>query len=373
MNWIIYLISFIWGILCWKLVFKATKFTAYASSVMDIKQLTLNKKNLNKISFLILLLTFLTGIYLAIYGLNLIFYILLMSLVFLFIIRINIFFMNEHGTSFFIIGFILIAFLGNFTGSIASDVQSPLLLEVLFLGIFLIPYYINYKLIFNKQNKLAVILCYLEFFKKMKIKNKAVKKVGESLSLLQKVDNINVLLEKGEQNIDFLIRKKSFEKINILISSKLLSSFVQGNFNELIVRRKRLESINKFSEFLSIISSGGIGGDDFESIIRACWDIKEYEIKKEDVYKKNYELEISKSQMDSLLILREELFLLFVYKYLEIGNKNESKKIYDEFLNSLKSLITILKWRNEISGGILRVSYYEKELDEAVKLRKELF
>jgi len=143
MNWGIYLIAFIWGILCWGSLFKAVKFSEYANFVMDIKKLKPDKESLKKINFLIGILIFLAAIYYAIYGLNLTFYILLMSLAFLFIMRINALLTNTKGI-YFLIGFVLIGFLGNFTGKIAFAVQSPLLLEILFLGIFFTPYYVNY-------------------------------------------------------------------------------------------------------------------------------------------------------------------------------------------------------------------------------------
>lgn len=370
MEILTYLFAFLWGIICFGTISKVGRFMSYSEGIINLKEICPDKAQIKIIDFLMVVLIFLVGIYFAIYGIDLTFYILLMSLTYLLIIRINTFFSNKYGIYLFI-SFILIGFLGHFTGKIAFDVKSPLLLEVLFWGVFFTPFYINYKITFNPKNKLKIIYAYYLFLKSINIDKKELKYLQEVLSFVKQLKNIELNLSKETNKLDFLIRKSSNKNLDERTNSKILNLFLDKKFSKLLVFKKINES-SKFAEFSSIISSGGIGGDYFESIIKACWHLKEYSINKSKVHKLNYELELTKAQVELLIRIRDSFFLLFAYRYWGLERRNKLKKEYNEYINISKKLFGFLEKRKKISGGI-NLNYYKKELDETIKLKKILF
>jgi len=268
---LIYILALLWGIVSFGMVFKAVKFLEYAAEVIDVNELRIKKKNLRVIEFLLLLLTFVSAIYYSIYGLDLIFYVLLMGTFFLVFIRLHLFF-SRPGFIFFIILVLISGFLGNFTGKIAFDVNSPLLLETLFFGIFIIPLYVVYCLKFNEKNKKRIVNGYISYFNKLKINSNYKEDLNYTIKLVNRLKDAKKEHEEAKRYF-IPIRK---EPMRITSTIGITENFLNMDFNKLELKDRIRGSINKFSEFLSIISSGGIGADYLESMIKAGWYLKYY-------------------------------------------------------------------------------------------------
>jgi len=332
------IISFLFFLIALGPLFKTIAMMRCIFAINPKKEFRLPERISKLLNLLITILAFTTGIYYAIYKLDITFYFLLMGTSYTIILRLNSYFSSKilfH----ILIAFPILAILGNFTGRIALDIKSPLFLEIIFMSIFVAtPAYLNYKFIFPKKKLEKQILEYSSLFKELPQDNITIKStvsdINNSINWFTELKKLEIYSEKNLQKLRLQYSLKN-KKIKLSpefgLKSSILRLLVNKDEERLNKVYRNKDSFEKFSEVSSLISGGRIGGSLQESLLMACWYAKQFfqsNMKTENT-RRLYELELTKSQHESLSKLKFYNFFLSFYSF--YANEEQKADFFNYF------------------------------------------
>ncbi|MCA9495315.1 MAG: hypothetical protein KC589_00075 [Nanoarchaeota archaeon] len=357
-------LDFLWWFLMWGFVFKAGDMYFILSRLNNSFKFSFKSEAKKIMWVLIGVLTTTAGFILSIRGQTMTAYILLMLSAFLGLLVLIDLIKNVY----FLLFIFLIPFsglIGYETGLMANSLESPFLLEYLFLTLFiLIPYFV-YRLSINEKFLFLEIKTYLEKIQEVKIKNKKLIKdlLGFEfiLDLYEKIFKI----EKELEELEFKVRTNK----NVISKKYFINKGKRVYFNDYDKIKTDLKYKERkgfvFSEFLSILSGGKfIQATPLESLTKAVSHFDKLlheENPRVDNVSKG--LEESKSKVELLEKLRNLSYLIFILNFFMKEDYKNSLKDYEyytkEYIKTMKKRNNFNKKRN--GSNTLIENWLQKE------------
>ncbi len=353
-----FLLQALWFLAVMGSMFKAVSMGILLSSINADKEMKLPKNIRNRIYGLIVILGLVIPADLAINGLTLRSYILLIIAVFFGLFIISDFFIRQFLYNITVIS-PLFAFLGYWTGLLAAKVSSPAYLELAILMIpFILPY-TQYKLIFRKEKLAEYINEYMQYLQNQSFQTKEINKFAKQLKDFMHLYQEYLSSSSELKNLE----KKLYLKVSL--QPKKTGIFNNKTYDE-IKRGFRIFYIltEAYTEILSVLTSGiAIGSSDEESILMAIGRFNDHLF---HPHKKHSELKIYIEFTKGKCMILERLWrIYYLMFYLTYVSNSDSYPNYLE--NLIKCLYRVkMAWEERIKfspSGKYNKNLIEKFID----------